>query len=371
MAACSSCTTRPASARRVVLCLLALVLLAAPACTRTPSTDASRDSLAQAGVDSAAFRIATLNTEFLFDGTGNEGQTGFARSGDPEAACTHLQRVGRLLRPLEADVVALQEVENADVLRQLIRGPLAGQGYTAHFVQGTDHFTGQDVGLLSRVPVETVGRTDERARVEGTDEDYGVSKNLYARLRLGGAPVTLIGLHFLARPDDPSRKEKREAQAEVIRRLVVEEQQAGRLPVVLGDFNDFDATIPDVASRRPLTDVLQTVKRAGPGPADDLRSVMNRVPPGQRYTAFYDRDRDDEVDPSSELSALDHLLLTPALYRRLRNVRYVHDHDPVRGPDHFPVVATFGPATKQARTEREGPRKRRGRTSDGERRYAP
>jgi exonuclease III len=243
----------------------------------------------------------------------------------------------------------LQEVENEDVLRRLARTePLAGMGYRAHFVQGTDHFTGQDVGLLARVPVAETGRTDQRAPVGSSGEDYGVSKNLYARLRWQSTPLTLIGVHFLARPDDASREAKREAQAEVIRRLVAREQRAGRAPVVLGDFNDFDAATPDVAGSQPITDVLQTIKRAGPGPADNLQSVVPRVARDQRYTAFYDRDEDDTVDGPGELSALDHLLVGPALLPHLERVRYAHGHDPVRGPDHFPIVATFAPSESSA-----------------------
>ena len=341
---------RFAPAGRAALCALArcwglaLLLLVAPACTQTPSPPATAPGDSLAAAPSGHLRLATLNAEFLFDGGGNEGQTSFARSGNPQAARAHLKRVGRLLRRLDADAVMLQEVENEEVLRRLVRGPLKGMGYRAYFVQGTDHFTGQDVGLLARVFVTATGRTDERARVGRSSDDYGVSKNLYARLRWQGRPITLIGVHFLARPDDRSREDKREAQAEVIRRLVASEQQAGRTPVVLGDFNDFDAAAPDAAASHPITDVLQTVKRAGPGPADDLRSVMPRVPQAQRYTAFYDRDRDDAVDRASELSALDHVLVAPALYEHLRGVRYVHDHDPVQGPDHFPIVATFGPS---------------------------
>ncbi len=42
------------------------------------------------------------------------------------------------------------------------------------------------------------------------------------------------------------------------------------------------------------------------------------------------------------MSAIDHILLSPGLDRRLREVRYVHAHDPTLGPDHFPVVVTIG-----------------------------
>jgi endonuclease/exonuclease/phosphatase family metal-dependent hydrolase len=343
-----ACATRPAPARRVAVCLVALAALLG-ACRQPPAQTPSAAADSLAAPSGGTLRLATLNAEFLFDGEGSDGRVDFARSGDPQAARAYLRRVARLLARLEADAIMLQEVENANVLRRLARTePLAGMRYRAHFVQGADHFTGQDVGLLARVPVTQTGRTDERARVGDSGEDYGVSKNLYARLRWQGTPLTLIGVHFLARPDDASREAKREAQAAVIRRLVAREQQAGRVPVVLGDFNDFDAATPDVAAHQPITDVLQTVKRAGPGPGDDLHSVMPRVSQNDRYTAFYDRDADDAVDGPSELSALDHILVGPALMPHLKAVRYVHGHDPARGPDHFPIVATFAPGETTA-----------------------
>lgn len=304
---------------------------------------------------SEGVRVATFNTEFLFDGLEGEGQTGFERSGDPEAARAHRDQIGRVLRMIDADVVMLQEVENKEVVESLVEESLQEMNYQVYFVQGNDYFTGQDLALLSRLPVEEVGRTDERARVGASRDDYGVSKNLYARLRLAGEPVTLIGVHFLARPDDASRKDKREAQAEVIRRLVEKEEQAGRQPVVLGDFNDFDDQTPDLAGSTPITDVLATIKRAGPGPADDLRPVMAEVPQRDRYTSFYDRNQNDTVDGREELSSLDHILLPPALYRHLREVNFVQAHDPVTVSDHFPIVVSFG--EREARPSEPAPRR--------------
>ena len=288
-------------------------------------------------------RIATLNTEFMFDGRGDEGQASFAWKGDPTAARAHRNRIGAILRMLDADVVMLEEVEDQETVDLLVGESLAGLGYASYFVQGMDRFTGQDVALLSRLPVEKIGRSDERAPVGATGEDYGVSKHMYARMSLGGRPVTLIGLHFLARPDDPGRASKREAQAEVIRRLVEKEGEAGRAVIVLGDFNDFDGDVPDLAGSRPITDVLARVKRAGPGPADDLKSVLADVPQTQRFTAHYDRNDDGAVDPGTEeLSALDHILLSPALYRAVREVHFVHAYDPPQYTDHFPIVVTLG-----------------------------
>ena len=260
---------------------------------------------------------------------------------DPAAARAHRDAVGAVVRSLDADVVILPETENLATLQKLTDESLAGMGYTAVLVDGRDSFTGQDVGLLTRFPVEASGRTDERVAVGVSDELYGVSKNLWARLTLpDGTPVTVVGVHFLARPDDASRRDRRDAQAEVIRQLVAAESAAGRQVVVMGDYNDFDDAVLDRNSSVPISRVLATIKEAGPGAADDLVSVLGDVPQAQRFTSFYDRDGDEQFD-EGEFSAIDHVLLSPALYRRVLDVRYVHAHDPREVSDHFPVVVTL------------------------------
>ncbi|WP_420455372.1 endonuclease/exonuclease/phosphatase family protein [Rubrivirga sp.] len=286
-------------------------------------------------------RVATFNGEFLFDGVGDEGSAGFAWKGDPAAARAHRDDVGAVVRSLDADVVLIPETENLATLQKLVDESLADLGYQAVLVDGRDTFTGQDVGLLSRLPVEAAGRIDERVPVGVTDALYGVSKNLWAHVLLpDGTPVTVVGVHFLARPDDVERRDRRQAQAEVIRQFVEAEAAAGRQVIALGDFNDFDDAVLDRAGSRPITDVLATVKRAGPGPDDDLVNVLGDVAPAQRFTSFYDRDRDGQFD-AGEFNAIDHVLLSPGLYRRVVDVRYVHAHDPRAVSDHFPIVVTL------------------------------
>ncbi len=286
-------------------------------------------------------RVATFNGEFLFDGAGDEGEATFPWKGDPAAARAHRDAVGAVVRSLDADLVLIPETEDLATLQLLIDESLADLGYEAVLVDGRDSFTGQDVGLLSRVPVEAAGRTDERAPVGVSGELYGVSKNLWARVTLpDGTPVTVVGVHFLARPDDVERRDRRNAQAEVIRRLVAAELAEGREVVVMGDVNDVDGTVPDRRGSLPITDVLATLKAAGPGPEDDLVSVLGDVPQAERFTSFYDRDADGQFD-EGEFSAIDHVLLSPALYRRVVDVRYVHAHDPREVSDHFPIVVTL------------------------------
>ena len=285
-------------------------------------------------------RVATFNGEFLFDGEGDEGQATFDWKGDPEKAREHRARVGSVVRMLDADLVLMPETENLRALQLLIDETLDGLGYTAHLIDGRDSFTGQDVGLLARLPIDTLGRADETLPVGLSDQRYGVSKNLWARTTVGATPVTIVGVHFLARPDDPERKDRRETQAEVIRQLVARETALGRAVIALGDFNDLDEAVLDRRGARPITDVLARIKAAGPGPEDDLVNVVGDVPQARRFTSFYDRNGDGRFD-EGEFSAIDHVLLSPALYRRVREVRYVHAHDPREVSDHFPVVVTI------------------------------
>ena len=71
-----------------------------------------------------------------------------------------------------------------------------------------------------------------------------------------------------------------------------------------------------------------------------------------RYTAFWDRNRNDRVDRPRELSAIDHILVAPALADRVIAVEIPHGHDPRRVTDHFPVVAHFRlPVAERASNE--------------------
>lgn len=336
----------PVSLRTLHVAVLA-ALLALTGCTQTrqqpdapPADVFPFQPEAAPTFTSQGQRIATLNTEFMFDGLDDEGQATFPHKGDPEAARAHRAEIGRIVRMLDADVVVLEEVENERAMQMLVEEQLQDMSYRVYFVEGRDSFTGQDVGMLARVPVDTVGRTDVRVPVGSTDREYGVSKNLFARMHLSGQPVTVVGLHFLARPLDADREPRREAQAEVIRRLVAQELAAGRGVVVLGDFNDYDESVLDLAGSVPISDVLATIKAAGEGPSDDLHNVMAEVPQQERYSSHWDKNRNDAVDPG-ELTAIDHVLLSPSLYRDLLEVTYVQAHDPLTATDHFPIVVTL------------------------------
>jgi len=115
---------------------------------------------------------------------------------------------------------------------------------------------------------------------------------------------------------------------------------------VLGDLNDFDADVPDINDSRPKSNVLATIRSAGAGADDDLINVLEDVPVDERFTAFYDPDKDGCIS-RDEFSAIDHVLLSPRLYEHVVSVQYVHSfpavvqNDPLHVSDHFPIVVTF------------------------------
>ena len=327
-----------------ILALLAAALLVG-ACT----PDGGARTEIGAGGEARSFTLAALNVEWLFDGRGDER---FSNAPQSEAeAQAHLEDVASYLAVIDADYVSLAEVEDDTMLRRL--GELLAETYAPIFVQGTDTYTGQDVGALSKVPESASGRSEERVRypVMGSQltcsrGDKGVSKHYWADIELLGVPVTVIGVHFLAYPDRCDRAVQREAQAAVIRNLVADRLagQSGREVIVLGDFNDFDGEVADANGNRPIScvfDVLTDIDFSGAG--DELINLAALIPAAERYTCWYDRDGDGVDDGGSEHSQLDTILISRGLLPYVDDVRIDHSYAAGSVSDHWPIIARFAP----------------------------
>jgi exonuclease III len=305
--------------------------------------------------------IMTFNAEFMWDGVEPEqGNVELEWKNDPVKAEARMAKIAEIIRRANPDIVNLVEVENLNALQTLNRKFLASQGYTAYLVEGRDSYTGQDVGLLSRIAPEGGNvRPDFRKGTSG-DIDKVVSKNYNARFVIGDTKLALIGLHFLAQPDREDRRFERQAQADAIRRMALDHLHDGYLPVVLGDFNDFDGeeNSRDHQGSIPITFVVSSIKAMDPEvPDDDLVNVSSFIPQDERYTAFWDRNNNGRVERPRELTSIDHLLISNKLAGRVERAWMPHDHDPVTVSDHFPVVVTLrlsGNVRRDATVEREG-----------------
>ncbi len=283
--------------------------------------------------------IATLNCEFLFDGKEPEGRADFPWKDNPTLAEQHMEKISSVIRKINADIINLVEVENLDVLKHINKTYLKDMGYKEYLINGKDTFTLQNVGLLSRLNIESIQRTDNRVLVEGKSK--GVSKNYYARLHLDGLKLTIIGLHFESGPTNRLRKSTREAQAEVIRQLAVSEFKGGRSIIVMGDFNDYDeGEFLDHVDSKPITDVLKRIRIMDPSdPNDDLYNIAGKIPKQDRYTCWWDKNDNGKVDLPKEVTSIDHILISKYLTNKIESATILnHEYNPAEVTDHFPVI---------------------------------
>lgn len=169
-----------------------------------------------------------------------------------------------------------------------------------------------------------------------------MSKNCVARLNVGGRKIALLGVHFLSRPLDTSRLDRRQAQADaalsIAMQLLVDEEFE---VVVLGDFNDFDGNADslDHDNNSPITTVMSQIRGMDPtDSSDDLVNAASLIAKEQRFTSHFDKNGNSQVEAPGELSSIDHILLSPQLAADVTSATIPHDHDPTKLTDHFPVV---------------------------------
>ena len=237
--------------------------------------------------------VAAWNVQTLFDGRedGTEYPDYSAASGWTEAKYRErLAAIGRAV-PLFADggpdVLALIEVENEGVARDLAAGPLAGLGYGWYARAGQP---GASLGLavLSRYPV--IGTRAHGAVAEGEALPRPV---LEVRIDAGGVPLVLLVCHWKSKlGGDAETEPQRAAAAAVVARRLAElaGDEPGIDALVVGDLNEnydeferrgsasITALLPDDPAAARL------VRDAGlPGPflvLSEERPPLSRALPG-------------------------------------------------------------------------------------------
>jgi endonuclease/exonuclease/phosphatase family metal-dependent hydrolase len=243
----------------------------------------------------------------------------------PEAEKAALRRV---MRAINADVVALQEMGDQAYLDEL-RHDLKNEGLDypyAALAEAED--ANRHIALLAKRPLKRVStHTDlEFAYLGGRER---VKRGLLeATIATPAGEVTIFALHlksrFTERPDDPLCAAKRAAEATAIRERVLKEfPNSGQARfVVLGDCNDNKASkAVGHLQKRGKTDAMILL------PATDAR--------GETWTHCYRREE--------TYSHVDQILVSPALREFVRgHTARIYDGDGVTvASDHRPVVAVF------------------------------
>jgi uncharacterized protein len=205
-----------------------------------------------------------------------------------------------VLREIRADVIALQEVENAFVTLDLAQA-LSDFSYTSTS-QGNDP-RGIDNALLSRWPLTEVRAHTDEVFFDGF-ESAGFARDCHeVHLDVAGRELVLLVVHFKA-TESSSSIARREAEA--IQTAGIAASVPGPL-IVLGDFN----AEPDAPELAALADHV---------------SLGAMLPPAERWSHESGRLLDDQRPNTALLGAYQSGSLSIA---RSSKVAEVSDHAPV------------------------------------------
>lgn len=235
-----------------------------------------------------------------------------------------LERLAKSIKELNADVIAVSEVENRDYLQRFVDVLLPNMGYE-HVVlfEGND-LRGIDVGLISRIPIGPV-RSHRHLTFEGPDGSrrrFGRDV-LVATLEPPGAePIDVWVVHLKSNAGGREAAEPvRLAEAREVRRLLDAElaRDAESRFLVMGDFND-----------TPESQTISTIVGADTGA---LWSVATDLADPELVT----------YNTKPYRSIIDFILCSPAMRRQYiqGSTRVPQGSIETTGSDHNPIASTF------------------------------
>jgi len=187
--------------------------------------------------------VATWNLEWFYDHEKADNLTPLSRAQSaPSEEEWHWKRdrVAEVIAKMKPTILALQEVENRRVLRELTSRLKAQHqlNYRIAFVEGWDTYTEQDVAILYQGGLVQYSRHEQSRDMYESKNFYNVSKHLVGHFRwqVGKQTeeLTLINVHFRAgERGEPYRRR----QAKLVRHWITPHLQQGSNVIVLGDLN--------------------------------------------------------------------------------------------------------------------------------------
>lgn len=260
---------------------------------------------------------------------------------DPEATTM----LARRILSMNVDVLAVQEVEDIEVLRRFNRDQLGGLYEHSVLVEGNDRRL-IDVGVLSKLPLGAITSFQTATHPDGPD-DRILSRDLLAvevlnssrRRKLFTLYNTHLKSHYVDFREDPvagkARNDlRRQRQSETIARLIGDNERRGSRFILTGDMNDpvdspFLAPMLTVDGARLVNALV--------APAETRPSKREREGPGPQTTAWTYRRNPPGTDEPPVFSLYDQVWLSQRLAghlqsahidRRTRHGGDGSDHDP-------------------------------------------
>ncbi len=251
----------------------------------------------------------------------------------------------RRILEMDVDVLAVQEVEHIEILRQFNRDHLGGLYPHVALIEGNDRRL-IDVGLLSKLPLgaitshQTAAHPDDPARPVFGRDLLEVEVLNPSGTRLLTLYNNHLKSHFVPFDQDPIQgaldaNARRRRQAETISQIVSARLRAGAKFVILGDMND----PPDSSDLAPmltvdgralvngLVDAAETrpakPETPGQGPGPQTTTWTHRFnPPGPEFPRY---EQFDQIWLSGSLAPR---LISAHIDRRTKHGGDGSDHDP-------------------------------------------
>lgn len=230
-------------------------------------------------------KIATYNVENLFDGVenGSEYKDFKALKWGEERYQKKLNNIAKVLKRLNADIIALQEIENQSVLKALAKA----SGYEYFKFSGTQNAP-VGLGLLSKIAF--------------TKSDEIVIKNHKTRnilrldFKLKDSEFSLFVLHFPAYNNGKGVAGQK-AAARALKRAVAGVKNA----IILGDFNANYSPNP----KKFIHGELESLFKNG------YVNLWDFIPPNQRFSHLGRTPR-----------AIDHILLSKEFFSKNGSIKF-------------------------------------------------
>ena len=294
--------------------------------------------------------VMTWNVEWMYDDYAGDNRSKVAKENtapSKEFWQTKLEGVSKVIADSRPHIVALQEIEGDQTLnaiRQMLRDKF-NLSYRYAFIQGTDSFLEQDVGILTRNGLVSYRRQEQSKTMYDSGEYYNVSKHLIAEFRWSNVkrPLTLMTVHYRARAE---AEDKRVKQAKLSRLWMEEPLAAGHDVIVLGDFNSEyfagenkgDIAVLAGARGKPkLFDLLTQLKQPSAPTHLILNKQFDRIMASQSLVQ-------DEAGKDWSFAGIE--ILDKAVIQGKKDgdehwERLKMDPKELDLSDHHPVIATF------------------------------
>lgn len=241
-----------------------------------------------------AIRIATWNVEWFFDDFTADNRSDLAKEQSAPSRAEwewKLEKTAGVIARLEPTIIALQEVENRDVLYRLVKElkEKHQQDYKYCFIDGFDFGTEQNVAFLYQNGLVEYARREQTQEMFDSQNYYNLSKHLIARFEWGDGDskqtLQILTLHLRAAPEQEALRVR---QGRLAHEWMKEAIAKGDNVLILGDLN----TEHPSGHADPKSDIGVIRGLSNSDASDDLEDLNRFLPDALKSTHLLNKEFD-------------------------------------------------------------------------------